>query len=339
MWPHVVQAASEREVRDAERSALGYYLGSHPLRAQREILREEGIARLNLRLWQGERAEVACVVTRVMERKTKRGTYMGIVWAEDERSRRELVCFPRAWDICGHDIERAERTGDVVVCEVSGGDDRLVLEAVRLLHPPDDTGPPLGDFLAVDLETTDDGTGDGVAVDVARQRIVEVGVALFSSGRCVSRNSRLINPGCPISDSSRAVHGITQAMVEREEPLGSRAPKLRELLKRYPIVTYNGRRFDLPVLRNELARVGFPLDEDGASAIIDVDAFDHVRRHYAGQRGRPKSRKLADQLDFFKIAKGRSHRAADDAEATGKLLLRLIAEGYAPRSLELLKST
>ena len=336
MWPGIVQAASEREVRDAERSALGYYLGSHPLRVERETLREEGIARLNLRLWQGERAEVACVVTRVMERKTKRGTYMGIVWAEDERSRRELVCFPRTWDMCGHDIERAERTGDVIVCEVSGGNDRLVLEAVRLLHPPDDTGPPIGDFLAVDLETTDDGTGDGVAVDVARQRIVEVGVALFSGGRCVSRNSRLINPGCNISDSSHAIHGITQAMVEREEPLGSRAPKLRELLKRYPIVTYNGRRFDLPVLRNELARVGFPMD---GATMVDVDVFDHVRRHYAGQRGRPKSRKLADQLDFFKIAKGRSHRAADDAEATGKLLLRLIAEGYAPRSLELLKST
>jgi DNA polymerase III epsilon subunit-like protein len=125
-------------------------------------------------------------------------------------------------------------------------------------------------------------------------------------------------------------------MVERAELLGSRAPKLRELLKRYPIVTYNGRRFDLPVLRNELIRVGFPMD---GATMVDVDVFDHVRRHYAGQRGRPKSRKLADQLDFFKIAKGRSHRAADDAEATGKLLLRLIAEGYAPRSLELLKST
>lgn len=267
-----------------------------------------------------------------MERKTRRGAYMGIVWVEDERSRRELVCFPRSWDLCGYEVERAERTGGVVVCEVSGGDgDRLVLNHVRRLHAP--TGPPLGDFLALDLETTDDGTGDGVALDVARQRIVEVGVALFSGGRCVSRHSRLVNPGCPISAGSQAIHGITGAMVEREELLGARAPKLRELLARYTVVTYNGRRFDLPVLRAELARVGFPLGE-----VVDVDAFDHVRRSYAGHRQRPKSRKLADQLDFFKIAKGRSHRAADDAEATGKLLLRLIADGYAPLGLEALRN-
>ena len=336
-WPQV-EPAGEDAVREAERRALGFWLEGHPCAAAREELRARGAGTLRdaRELWRGETMSVGVMVNRTLERKTKRGAWMGIAWLEDEGTRREAVVFPRAWDACADVLEDAERRGEVALLEVSASEDgdKLVVEGASPLRERAWDGPPLGDFLVVDLETTDDGTGDG-SVDPATQRVVEVGVALFSGGRLVKKFARFVNPGCPIAASSRAVHGITDDMVRGEEGFAARAGKLGELLRRYEVVTYNGRRFDLPVLEREFARVGMLLGLDPART---VDVADLTRRRYRGERERPLSRKLGDQCAFFRVPLSKAHRAADDAAATGLLLLELVRRGHASDRLSALRA-
>ena len=105
--------------------------------------------------------------------------------------------------------------------------------------------------------------------------------------------------------------------------------------RRYEVVTYNGRRFDLPVLEHEFARAGMPLGLDPART---VDVADLTRRRYRGERERPLSRKLGDQCAFFRVPLSKAHRAADDAAATGLLLLELVRRGHASDRLSALRA-
>ena len=317
-------------------------------------------------------ATVGVVVTRVLERQTKAGEWMAVVWLEDETARREAVCFPRAWAACGDAIEAAQRDGAVLLADVQvdRAGDKLVVEAVRRLHPnvlPPDDGPPLGDFVVLDLETTDDGCAQcraGGDLDVEHQRIVEVGVASFKVRRYFSVGgtgagcdllpvtsythttfSRLFDPGCPISAGSHGVHGITATRLREAGagPLRERADGLVKALSGKQVVTYNGRRFDLPVLAAELRRAGAAWAPDAAASI---DVYDFVRKVYRGavdargraRQDRPQSRRLGDQCAWHGVPLAQAHSAKDDALATGLLLLKLRDGGWAPKSLARLRA-
>lgn len=390
--PRVTVGVSAGEVRRAERTTLGHCLTSHQCLQERAALREAGA--LTLAEAQAELRDGACgspwarrcvlvgaSVTRVLEKRTKRGMWMAVVWLEDERSRCEAACFPRQWQVLADTIDGA---GDrVLLLDVQRGDDgqKLVVDGARLLHPdpvlPDD-GPALGDFVVLDLETTDwtgpDAAttgppepaqqrqapmawgsapvaprrkrgakaakpgaapapiaGLGGGLDVSRQRVVEVGLAVFRGGRCVQRLSRLCDPGCPVAPASFAVHGIGDAKLAGQPSFRERAQKLADALRGRVVVTYNGRHFDAPVIDAEFARagVGFRVERDATH----VDANDFVRHRYQHRPDRPDSKRLAHQCAFFGVPLTDAHRAGSDAHATGTLLCAMQRAGVAPLSL------
>lgn len=114
-------------------------------------------------------------------------------------------------------------------------------------------------LLVADLETTD--------TDAATCGIVEVGLACYDEA-CVQRaidarqptgeleyptpaweHALRVNPGVPIQPGAQAVHGISDADVAGCPGVDTLVEPLRQLAGGVTVVTYNGRKFDLPVLR------------------------------------------------------------------------------------------
>lgn len=181
---------------------------------------------------------------------------------------------------------------------------------------------------------------------LARQRVVELGVAFFKRARGraplrgeavgsdglvpqwveFKRVSRLLDPGCPIDEDTRRVHGISDAQVAGQPGFAARAADLARVLGGWPCVaTYSGGRFDVPVLLREFARAGVAAPRTLASAHLDLAEL--VARRYPGRTTRPASNKLGDQCAFWGVPLVGAHRADADAAAAGHLLLKLLQNG------------
>ena len=112
-----------------------------------------------------------------------------------------------------------------------------------------------------DLETT--------GVEVAKDRIVEIGIVkLFPDGTRESK-VRLINPTIPIPEEAAEVHGITDDKVKGEPTFKQLAKNLHAYLKGCDLGGYNSNRFDVPLLVEEFLRCGIEFPEPTTN-MIDV---------------------------------------------------------------------
>ncbi len=119
-------------------------------------------------------------------------------------------------------------------------------------------------LLVLDLEVTH--------LDVMQARIIELGASVLHPDGSIKPNgwSRRFHPGIPIPAESTAIHGITDEMVKDCPPFLSFAPAFAANLQGKDLAGYNLRRFDLPILDEEMRRCGLRLDLDGVQVI---DAF------------------------------------------------------------------
>ena len=181
---------------------------------------------------------------------------------------------------------------------------------------------------------------------LARQRVVELGAVFFKRvrGRAPRRGegagsdglvpqwvefrrvARFVNPGCPIDDDSRRVHGIGDEKVAGQPTFGERAADLARVLSAWPtVVTYNGSRFDVPVLLREFARAKVAPPRTLLHPHLDL--ADLAARRYPGRPTRPASNKLGDQCAYWGVPLVGAHRADADAAATGAMLVRMVQDG------------
>jgi DNA polymerase III subunit epsilon len=167
----------------------------------------------------------------------------------------------------------------------------------------------------IDFETT--------GLSPENDRVLEIGVACFSSGQLTLLKNWLVNPGIPIPDEARAIHNISDDDLKDAPSFAAVARELAEVLRGHIPVAYNA-GFDRAFLHAELRR----LDADGARAdlppafleeVVWIDPLVWVRELYSDD----KSRKLADITARLGIALDNAHRAASDAEAAGRVLLAL----------------
>ncbi|RMG48904.1 MAG: 3'-5' exonuclease [Acidobacteria bacterium] len=155
---------------------------------------------------------------------------------------------------------------------------------------------------AFDLEAT--------GTDIANDRIVEIGIVRLEPAGARRSFRTLVDPGIPIPPAATAVHGIRDEDVRGAPKLAEIADTIHELFDGADIAGFNSLRFDLPLLRVEMERIGRPLDLQGRRHVDAMRIF-HMK----------EPRDLAAAYRFYcgKELEG-AHSALADAEATLEVL-------------------
>ncbi|MFJ6213646.1 exonuclease domain-containing protein [Streptomyces sp. NPDC092296] len=199
-----------------------------------------------------------------------------------------------------------------------------------------------GPLASFDTETT--------GVDVESDRIVSAALVLQPSpGAPVHTRDWLADPGVPIPEAARAVHGISDARVREhgrpphavvEEVALALAAQARAGV---PLVVMNA-PYDLTLLDRELRRHrGRPLGDyltDAPLLVLDPRVLDkHIDRYRKGRRT------LTDLCAHYGVVLGSAHDAAADALASLELVRVLGARhpatlgGHSPAELHQRQAT
>ena len=173
----------------------------------------------------------------------------------------------------------------------------------------DDLGTPLSEvtFVVIDLETT--------GGSPASSAITEVGAVKLRGGECLGTLQTLVNPGLAIPPEITYLTGITQAMVLPAPRIEAVLPSLLEFCRDAVVVGHNV-RFDLSFLNAALVAAGRPRLENRS-----VDTCALARRLV---RDEVPNCKLSTLAQHFRVGHRPTHRALDDALATGEVLHALL---------------
>jgi DNA polymerase-3 subunit epsilon len=169
----------------------------------------------------------------------------------------------------------------------------------------EDLGTPLHEvtFVVVDLETT----GGSPQSDA----ITEIGAVKLRGGDSLGTLQTLINPGMAIPPEVVYLTGITETMVGPAPRIEEVLPAFLEFLGDAVIVGHNI-RFDLGFLNAALERAG-----RSRLTNVSVDTCGLARRLV---REEVRDCKLGTLARHFRLGHEPTHRALDDALATGELL-------------------
>ena len=159
------------------------------------------------------------------------------------------------------------------------------------------------DLICFDIEST--------GLSVKNDRIVQLAIIkIFADGRENLVKTRLINPGIPIPKEASDVHHITDDMVKDQPSFDRVAKSLFDLIGDSDFCTFNGNRFDIPMLMEEFSRAGFELDMTNRSCIDVKRIFHRMER---------RDLKAAYQFYCKKPLEG-AHDALNDVKATVEVL-------------------
>jgi DNA polymerase-3 subunit epsilon len=117
-----------------------------------------------------------------------------------------------------------------------------------------------------DLETT--------GTNVSKDRIVEISILKINpNGEEISK-TWLVNPQVPIPKEASDIHGITDEKVADQPAFREIAPEVQRMLKDSDLAGYNSNRFDIPMLAEEMLRIGKGFEMDNRYA-VDVQNIFH----------------------------------------------------------------
>lgn len=186
----------------------------------------------------------------------------------------------------------------------------LVREAPRTAMPHSRaTSRPLDSltYVVVDVETTGGSPGSG-------DRITEFCAVTVAQGGIVDVFETLLNPERPIPPAVTRLTRITWDMVRRAPTMRDMAPRIAESLRGRLFVAHNA-AFDWRFVTGELSRHGAQVvaGERLCTVKLARAVVPHIRR-----------RSLDALSYYYGIENHARHRAAGDAVATAKVLLRLL---------------
>lgn len=172
-----------------------------------------------------------------------------------------------------------------------------------------------------DLETT--------GVNISTDRIVEISlVKQLVNGNKESKTWR-VNPGMHIPEGASEVHHIYDEDVKDMPTFKELAPEILAYIKDCDLAGYNSNHFDVPMLQEELLRVGQEVDLREEHHF--VDAFVIFQKHT------PRTLTAAYQHYCHKELEG-AHGANADTEATREVLLaQLEQHNDVPTTIEALE--
>jgi exonuclease, DNA polymerase III, epsilon subunit family len=185
---------------------------------------------------------------------------------------------------------------------------RLVREEPRSSPASSDELDSLS-YAVVDVETTGTGAGSG-------DRITEVAAVVVRGGEVVHRFETLVNPERPIPPMITALTHITWEMVKDAPRFGDICDELLSVLSGHVFVAHNA-EFDWRFVSSEVARAtGRRLE---GRRLCTVRLARKVLPHLP-------SRRLDSLAHYYGVEIADRHRALGDADATARILLRLLAE-------------
>jgi DNA polymerase-3 subunit epsilon len=164
------------------------------------------------------------------------------------------------------------------------------------------------DFVIVDLETT--------GWDPEQARIIEIGAVRVSAGQLRDRFSSLVNPDAAIPARIAELTGISDQTVALAPPLRQVLPAFLAFARDAALTAHNA-PFDVGFLRAGCRSVGLAWPDFPV-----VDTAQLARRLLTA--GEVPDCKLSTLAVFFGVRTQPTHRALDDALATGDVLLGLL---------------
>jgi len=154
-----------------------------------------------------------------------------------------------------------------------------------------------------DLETT--------GINIAKDRIVEISILkVYPNGNKESK-TWLVNPEMAIPKESSDIHGITNEKIALEPTFKELASDVSAMIKGCDLAGFNSNRFDIPLLAEEMLRVGLDFDMINRVA-IDVQVIFHKKE----QRTLSAGYKFYCEKDLEN-----AHSAEADTLATYEILL------------------
>ena len=166
----------------------------------------------------------------------------------------------------------------------------------------------LGDFTALDLETT--------GLSSQNDAIIEVGAVRVRGGEISAEFSRLIDPGRPLPRFITRLTGIHDADLDGQPAIEDILPELLEFLGGDALVAHNA-SFDIGFLNAQLEREGRP---PLSNPILDTLLLSNVLLP------RLRDHRLATLTAYYGVDLERAHRAIDDTRATAEVYLALTGE-------------
>jgi DNA polymerase III subunit epsilon len=182
----------------------------------------------------------------------------------------------------------------------------------------------------LDVETT----GRDASID----RVVELGIVVGRGGEVIARYNWMVNPGMPIPDEARAIHGISNDDVKDAPRFEVIAHEIVAALGGCVPAAYNA-AFDRAFLHAELGRAQLvagqalagPPKAPPPAARRDVEWLDPLVWAREIQR-EEKSKALGEVAARLGVKLENAHRAMDDAEAALLVFYKLAADTRVPRA-------
>jgi len=170
-------------------------------------------------------------------------------------------------------------------------------------------------MVVLDVEST--------GLDPEADRIVQIAMIQVDGGEITDEFVTLIDPTVPIPPESSAIHGIAAERLSAESATTfvMHAREIARRAARRVVVSYNAARFDLPIVRAELARCRIAT---GGRTPLDVLTWVRKLDRYVAGSGRHRLHETARRHGL--TIDGTEHDAGTDARATWALMRRLVEE-------------
>lgn len=162
-----------------------------------------------------------------------------------------------------------------------------------------------------DLETT--------GPDPSTARIVQIACVKRRPDGTSTEWQSLVNPGCPIPLEAAEIHGITDDMVKDAPSFMKLSGGLMGALEGCDLGGFNVRRYDIPLLQAEFARVGVSFSMEGR-AVVDAMALFYKKeprdlsaavKFYCGKEMENAHNAMADVRATMEVLASQLSRYAD----------------------------
>jgi DNA polymerase-3 subunit epsilon/CBS domain-containing protein len=119
------------------------------------------------------------------------------------------------------------------------------------------------EFVAIDTETT--------GLDLRVARVVALAAIPFADGRAdeAAGYTRLVNPGSPIPDEARQIHGISDLAVRDALPVAAALPEFLDICRDRAIVAHTA-GFDLTLINRAAREARLP---EIQGPVLDIGAL------------------------------------------------------------------